>query len=59
MENETTFIQVVATSGSTVENTEEIAFFFIGDAAMSASDIFWDPEAGVASVTLSSVQAIS
>jgi hypothetical protein len=47
-----TTISVVATtptSTNTSEITRErrIAFSFVGDAAISASNIYWDPEAGV------------
>lgn len=44
---ESTTIEVVATSISTDGNNEEIVFSFIGSGAQSASDIYWDPEAGV------------
>lgn len=40
-------IEVVATSPSDSSSGSKIAFSFIGDAAQSASDIFWDPEAGI------------
>eukprot|EP00527_Entomoneis_sp_CCMP2396_P009218 CAMPEP_0198138116 /NCGR_PEP_ID=MMETSP1443-20131203/1536_1 /TAXON_ID=186043 /ORGANISM="Entomoneis sp., Strain CCMP2396" /LENGTH=402 /DNA_ID=CAMNT_0043799759 /DNA_START=123 /DNA_END=1331 /DNA_ORIENTATION=- len=40
----TTEIEVVASSGT---NENEIAFSFVGEAAMTSPDIFWDPEAGV------------
>ena len=39
-------IAVVATKPVDPMNTS-IAFSFVGDAAMSATDIYWDPEAGV------------
>ncbi len=46
-----TSISVVATSPTYIENTENsqqrIAFSFVGDAAISASNIYWDPEAGI------------
>jgi len=50
----TSTIQVVATSPPIVsdrlpgdKSSEFIAFSFVGDAARSASEIYWDPEAGV------------
>jgi hypothetical protein len=46
-----TTISVVATSPTYLENTASsqqwIAFSFVGDAAISASNIYWDPEAGI------------
>ena len=46
-----TTISVVATSPTYIENTANsqqwIAFSFVGDAAISASNIYWDPEAGI------------
>jgi hypothetical protein len=47
-----TAIRVVATSPDSTDNSESmpgrrIAFSFVGDAAISASNIYWDPEAGV------------
>jgi hypothetical protein len=46
-----TTISVVATSPTYIENTENsqqwIAFSFVGAAAISASNIYWDPEAGI------------
>jgi hypothetical protein len=47
-----TTISVVATSPTFIQNTAEnsqqwIAFSFVGDAAISASNIYWDPEAGI------------
>ena len=46
-----TTISVVATSPTYIENTAKsqqwIAFSFVGDAAISASNIYWDPEAGI------------
>jgi hypothetical protein len=47
-----TSIRVVATSPTSADDSEitkerRIAFSFVGDAAMSASNIYWDPEAGI------------
>jgi hypothetical protein len=49
---EPTTISVVATSPISANNSEimpgrRIAFSFVGDAAISASNIYWDPEAGI------------
>lgn len=38
-------IQVIATSPD--DDTDRVAFSFVGDAAMAAETIYWDPEAGV------------
>jgi hypothetical protein len=41
-------IQVIATSPlANAANANEIAFSFVGEAARTAQDIYWDPEAGV------------
>jgi hypothetical protein len=42
-------IQVIATSPNTndTEDSDQIAFSFVGEKAQNASDIFWDPSAGV------------
>lgn len=41
-------IEVVATSPLTSESgVQSIAFSFIGEPAMGAADIYWDPEAGI------------
>ena len=48
--NETkTTIQVVATSPAEEEEEgrQRIAYSFVGDGAQSASEIYWDPEAGI------------
>jgi hypothetical protein len=47
-----TTIRVVATSPISADDSEimperRIAFSFVGDAAISASNIYWDPEAGI------------
>jgi hypothetical protein len=51
-------IQVVATSSSD-PTSNEIAFSFIGDAARSAADIFWDPEAGISYSQSASIRAVA
>ena len=38
-------IKVIATSPS--DDTGKVAFSFVGDAAMAAENIYWDPEAGI------------
>ncbi|CAB9519815.1 expressed unknown protein [Seminavis robusta] len=44
-----TTIEVIATSpeATGTENKQSIAYSFVGDAAHSAKEIFWDPQAGV------------
>lgn len=57
-------IDVIAKSPN--DGTDRIAFSFVGEAAMGAADIYWDPEAGVsysasgvAGVILSSAAVLS
>lgn len=45
---ESSRIAVVATSPARSSAVERIAFSFVGEAARSSEDIYWDPEAGVA-----------
>jgi hypothetical protein len=42
---DTVTIQVVATTPS--DGTDRLAFSFVGSAAQTASDIYWDPETGI------------
>jgi hypothetical protein len=55
---ESTTIQVVATSPAD-ETSDAIAFSFVGTAAHMATDIYWDPSAGVAYETGSGALASS
>lgn len=64
--SENATIQVIATSPLESSTTSEsIAFSFVGDAAHSAADIYWDPEAGIqyksgaAQLALSSIGVIA
>ena len=45
----TNTIQVVATSPEerATDNHQDIAYSFVGDAAHSTTEIYWDPEAGI------------